>query len=105
MPYTYPPAAPTISGDTVTINRYLNQPTRVARDLRTILQQRYIADALLTGRFTIEGGAILYETGESIFPADAPQAIPPGGEYPLTVLAGGNASMAKPVKWGEDAEV
>ena len=44
MPYTYPPAAPTISGDNVTISRFLNNPTLVARRLRTLLEQRYIAD-------------------------------------------------------------
>jgi hypothetical protein len=67
MPYTYPPAAPSISGDNVTISRFLNNPTLVARRLRTLLEQRYIADTLLSGRFNVEGGAVTYETGESIF--------------------------------------
>ena len=35
MPYTYPPPAPSISGDTVTISRFLQNPTLVARRLRT----------------------------------------------------------------------
>ena len=103
MPYTYPPAAPTISGDTVTISRFLQSPTLVARRLRTLLEQRYIADALLTGRFTVSGGAIQYETGETIFSADNPTAVAPGSEYPLTTLGTGTASIAKTVKWGQDA--
>jgi len=105
MPYTYPPAAPSISGDVVTINRFLSSPTLVARRLRTLLEQRYIADALLTGRFTVSGGAVQYETGESIFTADNPRAVAPGSEYPLTGAAGGTASLAKTVKWGQDALV
>lgn len=105
MGYTYPPAAPTISGDIVTISRFLNNPTQVARRLRTMLEQRFIADSLLTGRFNVEGGAVQYETGEVIYTADAPRGIAPGGEYPITGLPTGQASIAKTVKWGQDTEV
>ncbi len=105
MPLTYPPAAPTLSGDIITISRFLENPTLVARRLRTILEQRYIADALLTGRYQVSGGAIQFETGESIFVPDNPRAVPPGGEYPLTVPGTGTATLAKTVKWGEDTEV
>lgn len=105
MSYKYPPAAPTISGDVVSIDRFLNSPTAVARRLRTLLDQRYIADRLLVGRFSVEGGAVQYETGESIFPADNPEAVQPLAGYPKTTLAGGTASIAKTVKWGRDAEV
>ena len=103
MPYTYPPAAPTLSGDNITISRFLQSPTLVARRLRTLLEQRYIADALLTGRFRAEGGSIQYETGETIFTATDPRAVAPGSEYPLTTLGAGTASLAKTVKWGQDA--
>jgi hypothetical protein len=105
MGYTYPPAAPSITGDNVTISRFLSNPTLVARRLRTLLEQRYIADALLTGRFQVSGGAITYETGESIFSNDNPQAVAPGSEYPLTSAGTGTASLAKTVKWGQDTEV
>lgn len=105
MPYTYPPAAPTISGDNVTISRFLQNPTLVARRLRTLLEQRYIADALLTGRFQVSGGSVLYETGETIFSDKAPSGVTPGSEYPLTPLSGGTASLAKTVNWGQDALV
>lgn len=105
MPYTYPPAGPSISGDTVSISRFLSNPTLVARRLRTLLEQRYISDTLLTGRFTVSGGAVTYETGESIFSGENPRAVAPGMEYPLVSPATGAASMAKTVKWGQDALV
>jgi hypothetical protein len=103
MPTTYPPSAPTITGDIVTISRFLNSPTLVARRLRTVLEQRYIADALLSGRFNVVGGAVQYESGETIFTADDPKAVAPGAEYPLTLSPTGQASIAKTVKWGQDA--
>src|SRR5437868_1992597 len=105
MPYTYPATAPTISGDTLTISRFLQSPTLVARRLRTLLEQRYIADALLTGRYRVSGGSIQYETGESIFTTDSPLAVAPGSEYPLTTIGTGTASLAKTVKWGQDGLV
>jgi hypothetical protein len=58
----------------------------VQRRLRTLAEQRYIADRILTGRFNVEGGAILYETGETIFSDDSPLAVAPGAEYPLVGL-------------------
>ena len=105
MPYTYPPAAPTLSGDTETISRFLNSPTMIARRLRTLLEQRYISDTLLSGRFQVVGGAVQYETGETIFTADNPLAVAPGAEYPLTPVGTGVASIAKTVKWGQDTIV
>lgn len=105
MAYTYPPAGPTISGDTVSISRFLNNPTLIARRLRTILEQRFIADSLLTGRFVVSGGAVQYETGESLFTADDPRAVAPGSEYPITSAPTGAASIAKTVKWGQDTFV
>lgn len=105
MPTTYPPASPTITGDVVTISRFLQSPTLVARRLRTLLEQRYISDALLTGRFVAVGGAVQYETGESIFTGEDPRAVSPGAEYPLVTPGDGVANIAKTVKWGQDALV
>jgi hypothetical protein len=105
MPYTYPPASPSLSGDIETINRFLNSPTLVSRQLRTLAQQRYISDSILSQRFQVEGGAVLYETGESIFTTDNPRAVSPGSEYPLTTAPTGQASVAKTVKWGQDTEI
>lgn len=105
MSYTYPPVAPTLSGDVVTINRFLANPTLVARRLRTIAEQRFISDVLLQGRFQVSGGAVLYETGESIYTDRPPSAVAPGSEYPQTPVSGGTASIAKTVKWGEDVPI
>lgn len=105
MPYTYPPAPPTLTGDTLTISRFLNAPLLVARRLRTILENRYIADYLLSQRFKVVGGAVVYETGESIFTNDSPRSVAPGAEYTATTSAAAAASIAQTQKWGQDAVV
>ena len=105
MPYTYPPAAPVVAGDQLTISTFLNNPTLVARRLRTLAEQRFIADALLTARMDVAGGAVQYETGESLYSEDEPEAIAPGGEYPITDIGGGESQIAKVKKWGQDSLV
>jgi hypothetical protein len=103
--YTYPVARPEGTLTTAQIHALLARPQVIAKRIQTLVQQKFLADYLLTGRFTAAGGGIFYETGEEIFPADAPRAISPGGEYPLTVLTRGELAAAKTVKWGLDTEI
>jgi hypothetical protein len=105
MPYTYPPAAPTLSGDVLSINRFLQNPTLVARRLRTLAEQRFISDSILSQRIPAPGGSVLYETGEDIYTDTAPLGVAPGAEYPRTSVSHGTASLAKTTKWGSDVEV
>lgn len=103
MAITYPPAAPSISGDQLTISTFLKIPSLVARRIRTLAEQRFIADVVLSGRFTAVGGAIQYEQGESLYSDRAPQVIAPGGEYPVTSVGQGTSQLAKTEKWGQDS--
>lgn len=103
--YSYPPPAPSTASDIRSIHRMLESPPTIARRLRTILEGRYIADAILTGRFEAKGGGIFYESGEAIGSGENPRAVAPGAEYPLVSLGGGAESFAKTTKWGQDAEI
>jgi hypothetical protein len=105
MPLLYPAAPATLSGDTESISRFLKSPALVARRLRTLAEQRFIADALLTGRLPVDGGSVEYETGESIYSGTNPGPVMPGSEYPLVTVGDGNASIASVVKWGQDTLV
>jgi hypothetical protein len=73
--------------------------------LRTIAQQRFIADVLLSGRYETAGGAILYEQSESIYTDKAPEAIAAGAEYPRSTASPGPAAIAGVVKWGQDVPI
>jgi hypothetical protein len=105
MPHIYPPAPPTLSGDILTISRFLNSPALVQRRLRTIAEARFLADSILTGRYEVAGGALLYEQTESIYTAKAPEAVNAGAEYPRTPAAPGPAALATVSKWGSDVPV
>jgi hypothetical protein len=105
MPHIYPPAPPTMTGDVITISRFLGNPAAVARRLRTLAENRFISDVLLAGRYPVSAGSIQYETGESIFTAKAPEVVNAGAEYPRSPAAPGTAAMASTSKWGQDVPV
>jgi hypothetical protein len=98
MGVLYPPTVPTLSGDVLTINRFLNSPTQVHRRLRDLSDQHFVADVLLTGKIEASGGAISYEQSESIYTDRVPSAVAPGGEYERALAAGGTAALAKVTK-------
>lgn len=101
---TYP--VPAITGtenlSAEQIHQLLQSKSAVARRVRTLADQKFISDALLTGQYRTEGGAILYETGEPIFPEGDPEVIAPGGEYPQEQITTGELAAAKVDKWGKD---
>lgn len=104
MPTTYPPPPPTIDGQNfLTISRFLNNPALVQRRLRTLAENRFIADTVLQGRVQAAGGAVQYEQNESIFPARTAEAVEPGAKFPITTLGDGPALIAAVRKWGLDA--
>ncbi|MFE4229135.1 hypothetical protein ACFRJ8_14745 [Arthrobacter sp. NPDC056886] len=105
MAYSYPPVAPTFSGDNETISRFLNSPSVVARRVQDISANRFIADVLLTGRTDVSGGAITYDVDEDLYTVRPVTAVSAGGEYDLTTLTNGTPQVAKVTKWGQDTEV
>lgn len=105
MGVTYPAPAPTYNGDVLQIHRFLKSPAVVAKRMATLLNRKFIADALLTQRLAVEGGAITYETGDPLGTAENPRAVAPGAEYPLVKIGSGTPQVAKTDKWGQDAEI
>jgi hypothetical protein len=107
MTYTYPgpDTALTQAGTAQEIHQFMKSPTLLARRIRDLSLNRYIADYLLVGRFTAQGGAILYPTGEPLFANDNPEIVAPLGEYPLTSTGEGAMALTKTAKWGQDAEI
>lgn len=99
----YPPGAPTLSGDVLSINRFLKDTPWVLRALRDISNEQFVADKLLTAQFWTESGSLGYEQNESIYADRTPKPVPPGGEYPITPISTGPASTTNTVNWGNDA--
>jgi hypothetical protein len=98
---TFPAGAPTLSGDTLSISRFLANPAFLQRRLRTFRDLRFVSDQLLTQRFRSQGGAVLYELGESQFTDRPVESVPPGSAYPYADTANGTAAIVAIQKWGQ----
>ena len=105
MPMTYPAAAPTLSGDLLTISRFLQNPTNVRRRLRDFRNLRFVSDQLLTARFRSSGGAVLYEQSEAFVTDRTVEAVAAGAEYPFAETPTGTAALAAVVKWGQKVRI
>lgn len=101
MPGSYPAGAPTLSGDLLTISRFLQNPAFIQRRLRNYKDLRFVSDQLLTQRFRSQGGAVLYEQTEPFVSDRTVEAVNPGSEYPFANLPTGTAAVAAIVKWGQ----
>lgn len=99
---TFPPVPASLSGNTLTIDRFLQEPVFIARQLQTMVQLRYVGGDILTGRVQTSGGAAGWESVTGIFADRAPKAVAPGAEYPLTTVGLGTPNLVKVTKWGED---
>ena len=99
MPLT--PPAPTLSGDLLTISRFLQNPAAIQRRLRDFRDLRFVSDRILTQRFRSTGGAVLYEQSEPFVSDRTVEAVGAGSEYPFANLPTGTAALAAIAKWGQ----
>lgn len=101
MPGSFPAGAPTLSGDTLSVSRFLQDPARLQRRLRNFRDLRFVADQILTQRFRSVGGAVLYEMSEPFITDRTVEAVSAGSEYPYANLPTGTAAVAAIQKWGQ----
>lgn len=68
--------------------QFIKSPTAVARRLGEILTaQQFLSLFLLTGRYTLQGGAIAVPKNEKIRTDRSAETVAPGAEYKLTTLS------------------
>ncbi len=103
--YTYPLARPSGTLTPQQVHQLLQNPRVIQKRVQTLADQRFIADYLLGGRFSAQGGGIFYETGEPLFAPDSSEAVEALQEYPLTVLPRGDIAAAKTRKQGLGTEI
>lgn len=99
----FPAPAPTATGQNITVDAFLRNPTRVQRAIENLTNQRFVADVLLTAGPAIEGGAVLYDqvTDEgALFTERDVQEVEPGSEFPIVDGAERMPLVAVARKWG-----
>lgn len=101
MPGSFPAQPPTLSGDLLTISRFLQSPTAISRRLRDFRDLRFVSDQILTQRWRSSGGAVLVTQSEPFVNQRAVEAVAPGSEYPFSPQSYGTAVIAAVQKWGQ----
>jgi hypothetical protein len=83
---TYPYPAPTVNGTQITVEAFLQNPTRVQRAIDELANNRFITDVIFQQGPAVQGGAVLYDQvvgPETSFTDQDVQEIEPGSEFPI----------------------
>lgn len=101
-PVAHPLAAPTISGDTITVDTMLQQPTRITNFLQDITLQRFILDRLFSSEGGVTGGAVVYDllTENELYADRDVEPVAPGGEFPIVTSSRRAPKVAAVEKFG-----
>ncbi|MGH3953941.1 MAG: major capsid protein [Mycobacterium sp.] len=110
MTIPYPLAAPTVNGNDVTVDRMLNEPTRVTRYLSDLSLLNYFAHRVFPTVGAPSGGAVLYTqlTENDVYPDPSRpdvQNIEPGAEFPVIGFTRPTPRVAQVEKFGGRFEV
>lgn len=88
--FEYPLAFPTVSGDIVSVDIMLQQPTRITRYLSDLTLRGYWADKVFSPNGGVSGGAVQYTqlTTNDLFTSTGRdvQNVEPGAEFPLVTF-------------------
>jgi hypothetical protein len=103
-PVTFPLGPPSISGNLITVDQALANPTVITREIAQLAQQRFFASRVFSDAGGVEGGAVLYElppsTATDLFAERGVQEVEPGTEFPILTFLRGVPVLAKPRKIG-----
>lgn len=80
----FPLGSPTVSGNSITVDLMLKEPTRINAYLSNIALKGYFAERVFTNGGGVSGGALVYNqlTSNDLFPTRGVQKIAPGAEFP-----------------------
>lgn len=102
QPANFPLAIPTISGSTITVEQYLNTPSRITRVISDITREQFLLDKLLVNAGGVEGGALIYDfpTYNDLYLNRDFERVEPGAEYPIIASDFPTPLIATVEKWG-----
>lgn len=101
-PVAYPLGPPTYSGNTLTVDTALNEPTRVTRRIADLTLQRFIVSEIFSTGGGVSGGAVVYDQAllnELYLDRDV-ERVGPGDEFPVVTSVRQAPKVAEVEKWG-----
>lgn len=104
MPWnpTFPPGVPTVSGSVLSVDAFLNNPTRVNRIINDLTAQRFVAFRMLAQGPNAPSGAIVYDqvTAADLYLDTDVEEIRPGANFPELTDSAPNPKVAAVAKYG-----
>jgi hypothetical protein len=100
--YSYPLAPPTLSGNNITLDLLLQQPSRVNRFIQAVSLQKFAFPQLFADGGSVKAGAVVYDQADTnqLYPTNMPEVVAPGQEFPLIQDARVTPKVAVVAKWG-----
>lgn len=101
-PVVHPLAPPALSGNNITVDTMLNQPTRITRMLMDLTKQRFIIDRVFSSAGGVTGGAVVYDqqTQNELYTKRDVERVAPGSEFPIITSERLAPKVAEVEKWG-----
>jgi hypothetical protein len=98
----YPLAPPTLSGNTLTVDMALAQPTRITKRIMDLSLQNFIVSRIFATGGTVSGGAVVYDqaTLNELYTDREVERVMPGDEFPLVGSQRPIPKVALVEKWG-----
>ena len=106
-PQQYPFGAPTVEGNSITVDLMLKEPTRINNYLSNIILKRFFADRIFRTGGDVTGGALLFTqlTKNDVFATSGVQKIAPGTEFPTVSFDRPEPKISKVEKFGGKYEI
>lgn len=101
-PVAHPLAAPTVTGDTVTVDVMLQQPTRITAFLLDLTLARFVMDRIFSSDGGVTGGAVVYDsiTENELYLDRDVEPVAPGAEFPVVTSSRRAPKVAEVEKFG-----
>ena len=98
---TYPPASPSVTGDKVTVSRWLKSPTLQFKTFERLTGQQFIADFIFR-QGQANGGAVIFDKllEANLYPTGEPAEVAPGTSFPLVNVDDPDPKVALAVERG-----
>ncbi|WP_072814283.1 major capsid protein [Rhodococcus zopfii] len=106
-PQQYPFGAPTVSGNNITVDLMLKEPTRINQYLSDLVLKKFFADRIFNNGGGVSGGALVYTqlTKNDLFATTGVQKVAPGAEFPTVSFDRPEPKVAVVEKWGGKFDV
>ena len=99
---SYPLAPPTLSGNVLTVDMALKQPTRITRRIMDLSLQKFIVTRIFASGGAVSGGAVIYDqaTLNELYTDRDVEQVMPGDEFPIVGSQRPVPQVARVVKDG-----